>query len=236
MTTPNFEYSGEELEVMSLAHNYRRYWMSKLPSLPIDSHVLEVGAGIGSNVVQLLEMFNKVSLIEPDKGQEAILRDKFKNQVKTGKLDIYSGYHEMLSSDKFDLILYIDVLEHIESDLIELQLASSKLQSDGRLFLVVPAFQALFSNYDRKLSHHRRYSKKSLRCVTPSNLEIESLFFLDSVGLLGVALNRILHNTNLSQVVVRVWDVILIPVSKVLDHFIFKHSFGKSIVLIAKKK
>ena len=235
MPTPNFEYSGGELEVMSIAHNYRRYWMSKIPSLPSDSHVLEVGAGIGSNVVQLLEMFNKVSLIEPDKGQEAILREKFKDQVMTSKLVIRSGYHEMLSSDKFDLILYIDVLEHIESDLAEIQLASSKLQPNGRLFLVVPAFQALFSNYDRKLSHYRRYSKKNLRGVTPSNLEVESLFFLDSVGLLGVVLNRILHTTSLSLVAVRVWDVILIPVSIVLDRFIFKHRFGKSLVLIAKK-
>jgi hypothetical protein len=235
MTTPNFEYSGEELEVMSIAHNYRRYWMSKIPSLPRDSHVLEVGAGIGSNVLQLLEMFNKVSLIEPDKDQEAILREKFKDQVITSKLDIYSDYQEMLTSDKFDLILYIDVLEHIETDLAEIQLASSKMQSNGRLFLVVPAFQALFSNYDRKLSHHRRYSKKNLRGVIPSNLEVESLFFLDSVGLLGVTLNRILHNTNLSLFAVRVWDLILIPISKVLDRFIFKHSFGKSLVLIARK-
>jgi len=235
MSTPSFEYSGEELKVMSIAHNYRQYWMSKLPSLPSDSHVLEVGAGIGSNVAQLLEKFNRVSLIEPDTGQEAVLREKFKDYITTNRVDIYSGYQEILSSDNFDLILYIDVLEHIENDLSELRLASSKLRPNGRLFLVVPAFQALFSNYDRKLSHYRRYSKEKLRSVTPRNFQVESIFFLDSVGLLGVVLNRILFNTNLNLFAVRVWDTILIPISIILDRFIFKHRFGKSLVLIAKK-
>lgn len=235
MPTPSFEYSGEELEAMSIAHNYRQYWMSKIPSLPSDSNILEVGAGIGSNVAQLLEKFNRVSLIEPDTGQEAILREKFKGHLTTNRVDIYSGYQEILSSDNFDLILYIDVLEHIENDLSELRLASSKLKPNGRLFIVVPAFQALFSNYDKKLSHYRRYSKEKLRRVTPRNLQVESIFFLDSVGLLGVVLNRILFNTNLNLFAVRIWDTILIPISIILDRFIFKHRFGKSLVLIAKK-
>lgn len=235
MPTPSFEYSGEELEVMSVAHNYRQYWMSKIPSLPSDSHVLEVGSGIGSNVAQLLEKFNRVSLIESDKAQEAILREKFEDYVTTNRVEIYSGYQEILSSDNFDLILYIDVLEHIENDLFELRLASSKLKPNGRLFVVVPAFHALFSNYDRKLSHFRRYSKENLRRVTPRILHIESIFFLDSVGLLGVVVNRILGNTNLNLFAVSIWDKILIPISIILDRFIFKHRFGKSLVLIAKK-
>jgi hypothetical protein len=236
IANPIFEYSGLELEVMSVAKNYRNYWMSKVPSVPRDSCVLEVGAGIGSNVNQLLELFSRINLIEPDKNQEIILREKFRRQLKSGSIKIYSGYEQIPQTDKYDLILYIDVLEHIEDDSAEIKLASLRLKENGYLFVVVPAFQALFSEYDRKLSHYRRYDRKKLIALISTNLEIKSLFFIDSIGLIGVSLNRILHNTNLSRTAVKIWDGLLVPFSVILDRFIVKHRFGKSLILVARKR
>ena len=61
------------------------------------------------------------------------------------------------------------------------------------------------------------------------------LFSLDSVGLLGIGLNRILFNTNLNLFAIRVGEAILAVTLIFLDRFIFKNRINKSIVLIAKK-
>ncbi len=233
MTSSNFQYSGLELEIMSIATNYREYWLSRIPNLPRGARVLEVGAGIGSNVQDLLERFDNISLIEPDVSQFSQLQKKFGAHLLEKSVQIYSGYHQIPRSEKFDLILYIDVLEHIEDDFAEIRIASRSLVENGHLFVMVPAFQALFSNYDRKLSHYRRYSKQRLREVASENLEIKSLIFMDSIGLFGVVINRILQNENLNRASVLFWDRVLIPFSRFLDRSIVKHRFGKSLLLIA---
>jgi SAM-dependent methyltransferase len=67
---------------------------------------------------------------------------------------------------RFDLILLCDVIEHVEDDVGLLnQLRGDHLVPDGLVMVTVPAFQALFSDHDRFLRHHRRYTLSGLRDV-----------------------------------------------------------------------
>ena len=64
----------------------------------------------------------------------------------------------------FDLVLLLDVLEHVEDDVAMLAAVRSELAAPGAHVLVtVPAWQALFSQRDRHLGHYRRYSNASGR-------------------------------------------------------------------------
>jgi SAM-dependent methyltransferase len=64
----------------------------------------------------------------------------------------------------FDLILLLDVLEHVEDDAGLLRfLAGAPLQTGGRVLLSVPAWPQLFANHDRFLHHIRRYTPDSAR-------------------------------------------------------------------------
>ena len=64
---------------------------------------------------------------------------------------------------KFDVIICLDVLEHIADDLTALKTIHHLLKTDGRLILTVPVYPWLFSYWDKILGHYRRY--------TPSRLE-----------------------------------------------------------------
>ena len=77
-------------------------------------------------------------------------------------------YYDVLEEDSslinsYDIILFMDVLEHIANTEAFLKSVLAHLKSDGLLFLNVPAIQSLHSAYDTAMGHHRRYSKDTLR-------------------------------------------------------------------------
>lgn len=70
---------------------------------------------------------------------------------------------EHIPNIKFDFVIMMDVLEHIEDDKSFLNDIKSKyLKDDGILFITVPAFMKLFSLHDKELKHFRRYNHKML--------------------------------------------------------------------------
>lgn len=56
----------------------------------------------------------------------------------------------------------MDVLEHFEDDLSVLRSASSALAPGGLLVVTVPAMPSLWSDYDVRCGHCRRYTRRSL--------------------------------------------------------------------------
>jgi hypothetical protein len=59
----------------------------------------------------------------------------------------------------FDVILMLDVLEHVEDDDGLLKKIVNQCANSKSVFLIsVPAWRALYSNHDRKLKHKRRYN------------------------------------------------------------------------------
>lgn len=77
---------------------------------------------------------------------------------------------------KADVILLLDVVEHIEKDagfLRELY-RQSFFTEDTLMLITVPAFQGLYTSHDRFLGHYRRYNYRQLTEVLKSSgLEIE---------------------------------------------------------------
>jgi len=67
-------------------------------------------------------------------------------------------------SERFDRILMLDVIEHVEKDAEFVQSTVNDLLTDGGIVLIsVPAYQGLFSSHDRMLHHYRRYSSAGCR-------------------------------------------------------------------------
>lgn len=66
----------------------------------------------------------------------------------------------------FDMILLLDVLEHVEDDRDFLALLVEKyLRKGGKVMITVPAFQTLFGGHDRFLGHFRRYRLSGLEAL-----------------------------------------------------------------------
>jgi SAM-dependent methyltransferase len=62
----------------------------------------------------------------------------------------------------FDVVLALDVLEHMDDDVAGLSEAVRLLKPGGLLLITVPALPSLWGNQDIVSEHRRRYTKKTL--------------------------------------------------------------------------
>lgn len=230
------KYIGDELTIFKHAVNWKKYWYNSI-SKYIAGDVLEVGAGIGINTNLILENhqdLRSIVSIEPDKSlADQILGNLTK---ETSKVTVLSQYLDALPEDKkFDTIIYIDVIEHIEDDYSELAKAQLHLKKGGALIILVPAYNFLFSPFDESVGHYRRYNKKRLKKAVPDTLVNLKLFYLDSLGVCASLMNKfVLKQSYPSKEQILKYDRVIVPMSKVTDKLMF-HSFGKSLVGIWKK-
>ena len=147
---------------------------------------------------------------------------------------IINGTIEDVKDNKFDTIIYIDVLEHIEESRKEIELIKAHLNSKGHLIILVPAFNFMYNNFDKQVGHFRRYNKKLLKDEIDSQLSIVKLFYIDSIGFFASLLNKYILKKDLPTTKnIFLWDKIMIPISKKSDIFL-SFFFGKSLIGIFK--
>jgi 2-polyprenyl-3-methyl-5-hydroxy-6-metoxy-1,4-benzoquinol methylase len=140
-----------------------------------------------------------------------------------------------LQNAKFDSVLYIDVLEHIHDDAAELRLAYQLLAPNGRLIILAPAHQALFSPFDQAVGHYRRYSRRTLSKLVPEGMTLEASRYLDSLGLILSLMNKlVLSSAAPTRTQIRFWDSCVIPLSRILDRLL-DYRVGKTVVMIFRK-
>ncbi len=228
-------YRGEELGLFAKANNWKEYWMSHLGDV-LRGEILEVGAGLGSNLPLLLRApENRVVCLEPDPGLYQILQEKSKaawgDRVQARNILLA----DLGARDRFDVVIYADVLEHIPDDEAEIARAISHLRPGGRLIILAPAHQWLFSPFDTAVGHERRYDAGQLARKVSSRLAQEKLLYLDAAGLGASAWNAFIGRLpQISRRQLRFWDSVLIPISRVLDPLL-GFRFGKSILGVWKR-
>ena len=64
-----------------------------------------------------------------------------------------------------DLVLLMDVLEHVDEDVNLLKKYVAMVPSGSKFLLTVPAFQCLWSSHDEFLEHKRRYTLKQIEVI-----------------------------------------------------------------------
>jgi len=232
MTDESFEYVGTELDLFADAANWREYWGSRVKPY-LGNDVLEIGAGLGS-VARLLRVnCRSWTAVEPD--------EDLARQIPTScdelPVSVVVGTVESVPPDPaFDSVLYIDVLEHIDDDHAELTKALARLRPGGHLIVLAPAHQWLFSPFDAAIGHFRRYDKRSLRAVRPDGCREARAEYLDVVGIVVSASNRLLLRSSMpTRDQVQLWDRRIVPVSKVLDP-VTGRTLGKSLLVVWQKQ
>ena len=157
--------------------------------------------------------------LEPDDAFFEVLQKKSGAGQLPANFSAKKGTVTSLNNEEiFDSIIYIDVLEHIENDSLELKHATSHLKPGGHLIILSPAFQTFYNKFDRAIGHYRRYTKKTLTAVIPEGLVQKKLLYLESGGTVLLLLAKLFKkesHPSLKQVLF--WDRAVVPVSKVLD-------------------
>lgn len=232
----DFSYVGSELDLFAAAVNWKAYW-SEIVRPWIHGDVLEAGAGIGSNTPFLYAgNAGRWVCLEPDPALVSQLNQKVAQIAGQRKPESTVGTLQSLdATERFDTILYIDVLEHIENDKEELALAAERLRPGGCVIVLSPAHQQLFTPFDHAIGHFRRYNKRMIRDVSPPALRLERVFYLDSVGLTASLANRLLLRQSMpKKEQLQVWDRWMIPFSRIVDK-VLAHSLGKTIVAVWRR-
>lgn len=230
-------YVGSELALVSRYYNWKTYYAEMVRPY-LGPCVLEVGAGIGSVTQVLCEgIFERWVCLEPDPTMSATLRSCIQDGHLPKCCEVVTGaLADLPQRDMFDTILYIDVLEHIEHDREESATAAAFLKPGGRLVVLVPAHQWLYSPFDRGLGHYRRYSMRSLSAVIPALFECVELKYLDSAGMLASLGNRlVLRSTMPTPAQLAIWDRVLVPLSRRIDPLL-RYRVGKSVFGVWRKK
>jgi len=229
-----FTYAGSELDLFAAVYHWKSYWSSQIRRF-IKGDVLEVGAGIGSNTRYLdADPHGRFVCLEPDPQLLGRLEEHLRGGPRT--YEAICGTLELLSAqEQFDTIVYIDVLEHIEDDRAEMERASAHLRPGGRVIVLSPAHQWLFTPFDAAIGHFRRYSRTTAKAISPKGLEMESCRYLDSVGLVASLANLLFLKRSMpTKQQLAFWDKFVIPASRVVDP-LFRRSVGKSIVAVWSK-
>ena len=106
-------YPGWELKFFDKSYNFRKYQFDLIKKY-LEGHVAEVGPGNGGNLVGYIKNPKKIDLYEPSKKLFINLKKKFK---KHKKIKFFNSTFNRIK--KYDAILYLDVLEHINKDKAE---------------------------------------------------------------------------------------------------------------------
>jgi len=230
------KYIGEELEIFAHAVNWKKYYGSLLKPW-FGRRLLEVGAGLGATTSILYD--SKVTewiCLEPDQAFYRLLQEKIQNKELPSACKAKLGtLADLDPNDLYDTIIYIDVMEHIENDKAEADIASRHLKPGGRLIVLSPAHPWLFTPFDKAIGHFRRYSRATLSKLKPEGCVEEKIIYLDSAGMALSLANKLLLRQSMPTVKqILFWDRWIVPVSKIMDR-ILTFNVGKSVVGIWKK-
>ena len=158
-----------QIDIFYNTKNWKNYWTKGLSDF-IKGDILDVGSGTGSNIPFYSKVINtsQITCLEPDKKLFSNLKKKHKNKkkiiIKNLKLS------QLKNTKKYKTIIYADVLEHIKNDFKELRLALNHLKKNGRLIILCPAHNFLFTSFDKNVGHFRRYNKNMFKSFEIQNV------------------------------------------------------------------
>lgn len=121
--------------------------------------ILNLGCGTGDDL-NVLSQFGEVYLVDINPQALKLIPDN-----GPAKKILADACELPFADNSFDVIICLDVFEHIANDKIATRECHRLLKPAGRLVASVPAWPVLFSGHDRALGHYRRYSKKSFRAL-----------------------------------------------------------------------
>jgi SAM-dependent methyltransferase len=149
---------------------YRRHWwwrvredilLQKISALLGGARgvrILDVGCG-AALFFDALDPVGFVEGLESDR--TAVERSgKWRTRITIGELD--ESYRP---AAPYDLILMLDVIEHIRDPGPVLRRAAQLLAPAGRLLVTVPAFSCLWTSHDDMNDHAARYTARQLRAA-----------------------------------------------------------------------
>jgi 2-polyprenyl-3-methyl-5-hydroxy-6-metoxy-1,4-benzoquinol methylase len=226
------EELADTLDNLDDAVNYAA-WIYSLMAPYLGRRVLEVGAGHGTLTDRLLDG-RTVTATDVSSRCVSILEDRYAGNERVTVVE--ADVDDAPALGQFDSVVLVNVLEHIADDARALRSLEKALDAGGALVLYVPAFEALYSDFDRRIGHHRRYRAEQLEAlVTEAGLEVVDLRYVNLVG----AVAWWVFATKLGQTPTQKWSALafdraVVPFVRRIER-LWPPPFGQSILCVARR-
>ena len=144
---------------LGAADRFNRWVLSRFER-HLGPDVLEVGCGSGNFTVLIAARGHRVTGVDIEPAYVEAARHRLAPfpDARVSCDDATTAEW----SERFDTVVALDVIEHIEGDREFLTRLAGVLKPGGKLVVKVPAGPSLMSTLDRVVGHYRRYDKRSL--------------------------------------------------------------------------
>lgn len=201
--------------------------------------IIDVGCGTGMMLEAIKNTFS-ITAAGIDNSPEAIRFSK-----KRG-LNIFLSSAEKIEqkTDSIDLIMALDLIEHIENDVASLKEFNRVLKKNGHVILTVPAFNFLFGAHDAINEHKRRYQLKELKNkIELAGFKIIKISYYNSLLFLPIIIAKLIKKITKDNHdhLKKENNIVNFILNKIFssEAFLLKYinlPIGASIVCLAQKK
>jgi SAM-dependent methyltransferase len=121
--------------------------------------MLDLGCGTGGVLRDMSESYTCYGTDRSRVGLEVCAKKGMRDLVRSDLSAV------PFADQAFDVVLALDVIEHLDDDVGFLAAARRLCRPGGRIVVAVPAFQLLWSAHDETFEHRRRYTAPGLARV-----------------------------------------------------------------------
>ena len=217
---------------------YRNIINEISPFIKKINSVLDIGCGVGTLSYYLAAKGSSVKGVDLSRNAVLMARknSKFLGLEKHARFEVRNFPDEKISGI-YDLVLLIEVIEHIKDDRKAIRQASKLIKEGGILLISVPSKSAplyklgLLTRFDNRVGHLRRYDVEELsKLVRECGLSIKKISFYEGL------LRNLLYTSNFLGVFLRFIKGYVSDAITFLDNILVRSLGSSQIILVVTKK
>lgn len=152
-------------------------WVLRVLADYPNPRILDIGCGTGFNI-EYLQNSGFAGIMGLDFSPEAI---HFCQSRQLSRLVCGDGRFPPFASESFDVVMALDLIEHLADDTGALEECARLLKPNGSLIIFTPAFNFLWGLQDEVSHHYRRYTASELKQkLKQANLVIQKLTYANT--------------------------------------------------------
>jgi SAM-dependent methyltransferase len=162
----------------------------------VGTRILDAGCGTGHTTLELLRESYDVTAIDNSEDLIAFTKTIIeKRGFNANVLQLDLTESAVLGENRFDTILCLDVLEHINDDRMAMENLYKILNINGTIIISVPAIKYLYGIRDKKMGHFRRYDRGELiEKLKESGFDVVDVRYWNFLGVLPFLFSeKVLH-------------------------------------------
>lgn len=220
------------LEALQDAKHYSE-WILELIAPHVNGRILEVGAGRGTYSTYFAD-HGHLTALEPSETQCVALRERLREHPSA--VVVNAELDGAAAPGSYDTVVCLNVLEHIADDHQALGDIYEALAPGGKVVLWVPAFESLYSKFDERIGHYRRYRRDELLALIHNvGFQQVTARYTNMPGFfawwLVVKMLRIAPTAGRLSAI---YDRYFIPVIRRVERFV-RPPLGQSLLVVAQR-